>query len=145
MANDKTKALFEAILNNVISAHELAPYNDLERDVKRDVIHRSMFIYNLELYVYNKYIQIPVNNYGNILSGFSLVKYVMGKTNPPSFYSDALTHGDVIRILYDSVVSLRAEIDRKYIIECQGYEAKSRLPFYPEKEWIPGLAVEMLS
>lgn len=145
MANDKMKDLFDAIVKNVISAHKLGSYSDLEHDVKRDVICRALFIYSLELCIYNKYMQYPVNDYGNILSGISLVKYLMGKTNPPSFYSDALTHGDVIRILYDSVVSLKDGINMNYIAEIQGHNFKSRLPFYPEKEWIPGLAVEMLS
>ncbi|ECK8872677.1 hypothetical protein H9V85_003652 [Salmonella enterica subsp. enterica serovar Louisiana] len=145
MAGDKMKDLFEAIIENVIKVHNLKPYKELENDVKRDVIHRSIFIYKLELCVYDKYIQHPANDCGNILTGISLVKYLIGKANPPSFYSDALTYGDVIRIMYDSVVRRKAEIDMNYVAELQGYEAKSRLPFYPEKEWIPGLAVEMLS
>ncbi|EDB3359499.1 hypothetical protein JXF06_003848 [Salmonella enterica subsp. enterica serovar Bredeney] len=145
MANNKTEALFDTIIQNVVSAHKLGPYSDLEHDVKRDVICRALFIYSLELYVYNIHTQHPVDDYGNILSGISLVKYLMGKTNPPGFYSDALTHGDVIRILYDSVVIIRDGINMNYIAEIQGHNFKSRLPFYPEKEWIPGLAVEMLS
>lgn len=47
MAGDKMKDLFEAIIENVIKVHNLKPYKELENDVKRDVIHRSIFIYKL--------------------------------------------------------------------------------------------------